>query len=227
MNRWLRISIAATVLAAAAGITLYVEREAVLDREIYTHWGPSDEPDGKPLRRDEALPVFLLMPGAMVLMVGLTLVLPWLSPKHFTVDEFRGTYNYAMGLVALMMAWMQAAILIGTIWPHIGVGRLLMAGIFLFFALLGNILGKVRRNFWIGVRTPWTLASEPVWTATHRLAAWLFTAAGVVGFVTVLIPAPFLVIFPIAMGAVFISAIVPVVYSLVLYKRLERAGRLE
>jgi uncharacterized membrane protein len=225
MNRWLLISIAATVLAAAAGATLYLEREAVLPAQTPTHWGADGKPDAY-TSRDSMLPIFLLVPGMMAAFVGLTLVLPWLSPKQFTVDEFRGTYNYAMGLVVLMMAWMQAAILIGSVWPDVCV-RLLLSGIFLFFALLGNVLGKVRRNFWIGVRTPWTLASEPVWTATHRLAAWLFTAAGVFGFVAVLMPVNFLIVFMVAMGAIFVAAIVPVVYSLVLYKRLERAGRLE
>ena len=51
----------------------------------------------------------------------------------------------------------------------------------LLLALLGNVLGKVRRNFWVGVRTPWTLADVRVWERTHRLAAWLFTVAGLVG----------------------------------------------
>ena len=42
------------------------------------------------------------------------------------------------------------------------------------FAALGNVLGKVKRNFYVGIRTPWTIASERVWISTHRLAARLF-----------------------------------------------------
>src|SRR5262245_17683179 len=70
------------------------------------------------------------------------------------------------------------------------IGRLMVGGMFLFFALLGNVLGKVKRNFFMGVRTPWTLASETVWTRTHRLAAWLWTGGGLVGLVAVLAGAP-------------------------------------
>ena len=100
--------------------------------------------------------------------------------------------------------------------------RWVVAGAYLLFALLGNVLGKVQRNFWVGVRTPWTLASDTVWTQTHRLAAWLFVAGGLVGFAATLAGASGVWLF---VGVLVAIAGVPVVYSLVLYKRLERQGR--
>jgi uncharacterized membrane protein len=107
--------------------------------------------------------------------------------------------------------------------PTLDVGRWTIAGAYLLFALLGNVLGKVQRNFWVGVRTPWTLASETVWTQTHRMAAWLFVAAGLLGFVATLAGHSGLWLF---VGLIAAIALGPVVYSLVLYKRLERQGRL-
>jgi uncharacterized membrane protein len=101
-------------------------------------------------------------------------------------------------------------------------GQLLVAGIFPFFALLGNQLGKVRRNFWMGVRTPWTLASEAVWTQTHRVAAWVFVAVGIIGFIAAIADVSLVFCFGLLMAA----ALIPVVYSLILYKRLEREGKL-
>ena len=47
--------------------------------------------------------------------------------------------------------------------------RLVIGGLMVFFAVLGNVMGKVRRNLWIGVRAPWTLASAVVWDRTHRV----------------------------------------------------------
>ena len=69
----------------------------------------------------------------------------------------------------------------------VDLGRAFIAGMFLFFALLGNVIGKVRKNFYIGVRVPWTLASDRVWNDTHRLAAWVMVAAGVIGFVMIVL----------------------------------------
>jgi uncharacterized membrane protein len=80
----------------------------------------------------------------------------------------------------------------------------------------------VRRNFFIGVRTPWTIANEQVWNATHRFAAKTFFAGGVLGLLAVLLRGPFWV----PMAAILIAALSPVIYSLVFYKQLERQGNL-
>jgi uncharacterized membrane protein len=168
------------------------------------------------------LPQFLMMPGAMLVMSGLTVVLPLLSPRHFKVDEFRGVYGYLMALAVLLLGYLQVVILMSYFGRITEPGRMFLIGIFPFFALLGNVLGKVRRNFWMGVRTPWTLASDAVWTATHRLAAYLFVVAGVVGFVAALAGAPLWFSF----GLIGAAGLIPVVYSAVLYKRLERQGKL-
>jgi uncharacterized membrane protein len=93
---------------------------------------------------------------------------------------------------------------------------------FLFFALMGNVLGRIRRNFYMGVRVPWTLASERVWNDTHRLAAWLMVAGGLTGFVMLMAGLPVAA----ALAVLGVVLVVPVVYSFVHYKQLERRGAL-
>jgi uncharacterized membrane protein len=100
------------------------------------------------------------------------------------------------------------------------IGRALLGGIGIAIVLLGNVLGKVKRNFWLGVRTPWTLASDRVWYATHRLAGKSMVTGGLVVLAAALAGLPGYV----ATGALLAAALVPVVFSLVYYKRLERAG---
>jgi uncharacterized membrane protein len=95
---------------------------------------------------------------------------------------------------------------------------------FLGFMLNGNLMGKVRRNFFIGIKTPWTLTSERVWNATHRLTAKIMVASGLLGLVLV-------VLNPHRLTAYVISIVVAVAvisgfYSLVLYKQLQRRGEL-
>ncbi len=227
MNRWLYVMAAVTLLALAASLYVFANRDRLLAPEVPTHWGIRGEPDAW-TPRDNMLPQLIMMPAVMGLILVLTYVLPWISPKHFGVDEFRDTFNYLMMLVVGLMAYLDAVILTAYLHPEkvqdhtLDVGRLMCVGIFPFFALLGNQLGKVRRNFWMGVRTPWTLASEQVWTQTHRLAAWVFVAVGVTGFVLALADVSLVICFALLM----VGALVPVAYSLVLYKRLEREGRL-
>jgi hypothetical protein len=100
----------------------------------------------------------------------------------------------------------------------------MLAGILVMFSLLGNVMGKVRRNFYVGVRTPWTLASERVWNDTHRLAAKLFVGAGIIGLLAVVLPLPLPAVIITVVASMIVAGLIPVVYSLILYKRLESWG---
>jgi len=102
------------------------------------------------------------------------------------------------------------------------VGRAIIGGVCLLLALLGNLMGKVRRNFYIGVRTPWTLANERVWNATHRFAGKTLVAGGLAGLALTVAG---LNGWPV-MVALLAGALIPVGYSLVFYKQLERRGEL-
>jgi uncharacterized membrane protein len=221
MSRWFLVSLALTVLALGVSLYVFFAGREWLPVEVPVHWGITGEPD-QFIGRDQLLPYLLIPPGIMAATVVLWQLLPWLSPRRFEVDMFRSTYEQIMGLVVVLCAYLHAAILWAYYSPGLEPVRFIVAGICLFFALIGNLMGKVKRNFWMGIRTPWTLASEPVWERTHRLGAWLFVAAGLIGFVATLAGAPLWPLFVLIVGA----ALAPVVYSLVIYKQLEKQGRL-
>lgn len=221
MTRWWYATVALVVAAAAGSYGVYHFAYDRLPERIPIHWGISGEPDGW-VGKDSTFVVFALWPLIMAGLAGLAVVLPWLSPKHFAVEPFRATADYIFMLAVALMGFLFALSFWGALDPELPQGKVLMAGLFLFFGLLGNVLGRVRRNFYIGIRTPWTLANEAVWDRTHRLGAWLMTGAGAVGFVAALAGVPGWICFTVLMVAVLF----PVLYSLVLYKRLERAGQL-
>jgi uncharacterized membrane protein len=206
------VGVALTVAALAASGYFYGR----LPESIPTHWNIHGQVDGHGPRW-----TIFIMPAVMVAVLGLFRGLPWLSPKGFEVDSFRRTYLFVMATVVGLFAYMYGVILYATIHEGVDPGRVLIGGIFLFIVFLGNVMGKLRRNFYIGVRTPWTLASERVWVDTHRLAGWTMVAGGLIGFVLAiagwLVPA-FVVL--------MVACVIPALYSLVLYKRLERAGQL-
>jgi uncharacterized membrane protein len=222
MSRWLLLSMVLTLVALAAALYLFYVQPELLPAQVPVHWGVSGKPDHF-VPRQQVLPYLLIMPGVMAGFVVLTLVLPWLSPRQFTVDTFRSTYDYIMGLFVIMMGYLQGVILLASTGWQADIGKVMLGALCLFFVLLGNVLGKVQRNFWMGVRTPWTLASETVWIRTHRVAAYLFVGAGLLGIVAMLAGLHFLVVIPL----ILLAAFAPVIYSLVLYKRLEKQGRLE
>lgn len=84
-------------------------------------------------------------------------------------------------------------------------------------------MGKLRRNFfYVGIITPWTLASERVWNATHRFAAKTFVAGCLVGLVFSIVG-----FFLWAILTTLVGDLAPVIYSLVIYKQLERRGEID
>ena len=220
MTRWLYLAVLLTLAALAGSFYVYHFRYDDLPAQVPIHWNIQGEADGFVPKTDVFM-TFLLMPAVMAGIVVLTLLLPWLSPRHFEIDTFRSTYGYIMAAIVALMGYIHGMVLWGSLEPQIPMGRLIVAGISLFFLLVGAALDKVRRNFWMGVRTPWTLANEEVWDRTHHLAAWSFIMGGVFGVLVALIGLPLYLCF----AAIIAAALVPVVYSLVLYKQLQRAGR--
>lgn len=222
MNRWLLVSLLITLLALAGPLLLYYGWPELLKDPIPTHFNAAGEADDwTPLQR--ILPQWLLFPGMMLGLIGLFLLLPWLSPKGFEIDRFRETFYFLMAVITLMFAYIQLLFVLGGVQDvQLDVTRWLLGGLSLFFAVLGNRLGKVQRNFWMGVRTPWTLASETVWIQTHRMTAWLWTAGGII--LALMAFAGVTVWLWIA--GILVMAFSPIFYSLWLYKRLEKQGKL-
>jgi uncharacterized membrane protein len=166
--------------------------------------------------------LLVLIPGIMLLMMGLMVAIPRLSPRDFEVESFHSTHLYIMVVVMAFLAFVQALVLWAAVSGPININKAIMGGTCLLIALLGNVTGKFRRNFFIGIRTPWTLANERVWYATHRLGAKTMVGGGIIGLIGALAgESPLLCLAPVLVGA-----LVPAIYSLVYYKQLERRGEL-
>ena len=179
---------------------------------VPTHWGFNGQADQY---GSKWLPV-LLLPCLSLTMLALTIVLPFLSPKNFEVTRSGKAYGEIMLLVSALMGVLDVLILLKTASIPIDIARWIFAACFLFFALMGNLMGKIKRNFYMGIRTPWTLADERVWTQTHRLAAHQWFVGGLIGGILTLAGVPM----PVMIGYLIVMAFVPVVLSFMIYKRL-------
>ncbi len=189
-----------------------------LPTRVPTHWNGHGQVDGYGAKWT----LFIVDPGFMLGMLGLFAILPWLSPRHFEVQTFRSTYLYIMMVILIYLAFTHGLTLWSAVSGRTHLDRAIMGAVCLLIVLLGNVMGKVRRNFYIGIRTPWTIADERVWNATHRLGAKTMVLGGLAGFILALAGAwPWLCLVSVLAGA-----FVPVIYSLVYYKQLERRGEL-
>jgi uncharacterized membrane protein len=212
-NRYLVLC--ALIVLATLAATLLVWRH--LPAQIPVHWNAGGEID----RYGPRGTVFVQSAVMLAFMLLWTL-LPRVSPQHFKVDEFHETWWYTCLVIVALLGYIQLVILWGAYTHTMAMNRALIGALAVFATLLGNVLGKVRRNFWLGVRTPWTLANERVWYSTHRLAARSMVVAGLLALAAVILDLPGVLAVSV-LGAGFA---IPVGWSLLYYKRLERSGRL-
>jgi uncharacterized membrane protein len=146
-NQKYYLGAAAIILATLAGTIIAYPH---LPQIVATHWDVSGHANGWSPKWS----LVLYEPGLMLGMVLVFSAIPWLSPKKFEVDSFRATYLYIMIMIVALLAYGQLLIVISGLGLVLDVSRALEGGVCLLVALMGNVLGKVRRNFFIGVRTP-------------------------------------------------------------------------
>ncbi|HZV67715.1 MAG TPA: SdpI family protein [Telluria sp.] len=210
------LTLCGLLLLATLAVTLAMYTQ--LPAQIPTHWNGRGQIDHYGPRS-----FIFVHTGFMVGFMLLWTVLPWLSPKRYTLALFQSTYWHILLIMVGMLAYIQCMLVWGAYSQSMDMNRAMLGGVGVFVALIGNVLGKVKRNFWIGIRTPWTLADERVWYATHRLGAKTMVAGALLCTACALagLPAKLCVALLVA------GAVVPALYSLVYAKRLERSADLE
>ena len=209
------------LVLAAAALAATLLAWTHLPERVPLHWNAHGAVDGYG-------PRWLLLalgPGLMLAEVLLFAALPPLSPKRFALESFTRTYLRIMLAAVALAGYITAVLLWVALTGDVDVTRSLLAGVSVLVVVLGNVMGKVRRNFFIGIRTPWTLASERVWYATHRLAAKSMVAAGILSLAAAMLGG--LAGMAAWIALVLAGVMVPVVYSFVHYRALERDGTLE
>jgi len=179
-----------------------------------SHWGANDQVNGY-------MPKFwgvFLMPLITVGMLLLFLVIPSIDPLKANIATFRPVFNLFITFIIAFMVYIHGLTLAWSLGYHgFRMSTAMLPAMGLLFILVGYMLRSAKRNFFIGIRTPWTLSSDRVWDQTHRVGAALFMICGVIAIAASFFggPAAFWLMFVPLMG----SAVFLVVYSYYLYQR--------
>lgn len=191
-----------------------------LPDQVPTHWGFSGEIDDWGPR----FPYAFLGPLMGAALWVLLPVLRRVDPRRRNYERFDETFWLLLNVITLGMLYLHGLTLAVALGYGVNVTRAMLFGVGVLFAALGNYLPRLRSNWWIGIRTPWTLESEEVWRRTHRLGGRTFVIGGVLCMAAALLPlraAPW-----VAMAGLAFGAITPLVYSYILWRReREQAAR--
>ena len=186
-----------------------------LPSRIPTHWGPSGQIDAWSTK--SVWSVFmspLIAAGLYLLFWGM----PYLDPKRGNLIRSMQVYRLILELVTGLFAVLYAATLMAAHNNRLPVDRIITVAVSIMFIVMGNYMGRVKRNWTMGVRYSWTLSDDTVWLKTNRLGGRLFMVAGVLGLIGVALPSPW----NIALFIVPVLLMLPVtyVYSWRLYRKL-------
>jgi len=188
-----------------------------LPARVPVHWDAQGHVNGyMPPLKAVAVPIVMLAALAV-----LTVLLPRISPRRYEIAPFAAVFGIMMLAAQALILIVGLGILLNAVGHPVDMPRTGMFALGALLMVLGNYMGKLRKNFFVGIRTPWTLASDAVWERTHRFAGRLFMLAGLIVIIAVLAGAPHWL--PIAVSLA--AALIPCGYSLLIYRRLE--GRRE
>ncbi|TNE80480.1 MAG: DUF1648 domain-containing protein [Bacteroidetes bacterium] len=194
----------------------YLLWQADLPSEVASHYGLN----GKPDRTMKPFEFMLIMTVIGLFTSSVLYIAPRIDPKKNNYPHFKGLYFTVRIFVNVLMAGIVVMSYLEAMGNAIPIPRIISAAVMLLFLILGNHLGKVRNNYFVGIRTPWTLQNEEVWRRTHRLAAKLLSGSAAISIIlSFFVTEPFLMV--LILGTVLIGLIFPTVYSYFVYRSLK------
>ncbi|MEH7146413.1 SdpI family protein [Priestia megaterium] len=177
------------------------------------HWGANGEADGFATK----INAMILTVGIMVLIYFIIAFVPRIDPRKENYKYFSKTYNIVLNAVLLLFFFVNMSTVLQGLGYNVPMAYIapIMAG--LVFIIIGNYLQRVRSNYFMGIRTPWTLSNETVWKKTHRLSGKIFFIGGLLILISAFLPDGYKSV--IMWGSIVLCVAVPYLYSYLAYKK--------
>lgn len=199
-----------TLIIASVVIGVFVY--PALPERIASHWNTHGQVDGY-------MPKFwgvFLLPIVIAVMYLFFMLIPKIDPLRKNIEAFRSQYNALIFLISLFLFYISTLSIVWNLGIHFDMTRAILPSIGLLIFYLGVLIRHAKRNWFVGIRTPWTLSSDEVWRKTHNVGSALFKAAGFIAILSYFMPdlALYLVMIPI-----FVTVLFLIIYSYVLYQK--------
>jgi len=184
-------------------------------QQVPIHFNIKGEPD------DYSGKVFalLLLPLMNIALYFLLLFIPRIDPRGKNYAAFGNSYQNIRLIIHLFFVGIFIFVTQSAVSGQPLKLNTFLAGILLFFALLGNYMRTVRSNFFVGIRTPWTLSNDVVWRKTHELGGRIWFYSGIVLAVVVFFLPP-TAASVVMFSGVLLMVMIPVIYSYTEYRKL-------
>ncbi len=185
--------------------------------EVPVHFNLSGEPD----RYEHKSIGLFILPALNFILYLFLHVLPMIRPKNNDFLLLEDRYRSIRMIAHVLLTFVFFLFAIFSLGYSFDLTLVLTYGLLLMLLLIGNYMSNIRLNYFVGIRTPWTLSNEIIWKKTHRFTAklWVFSSLGMMMILPFI---PGVLIGFIAF--VLIISIIPIVYSYVMFRNLSKAN---
>ncbi|MDP2910652.1 MAG: SdpI family protein [bacterium] len=203
------LPIALIIFAFGFGLLIYPK----LPEQIPSHWNVEGEIDNWSAKN---FAVFFF-PALTFLVYLLMTFIPLVDPYKKNYLKFSRPYFWFRFLFVAFLTSLYLYTLSAAFGNQIKINYFIIPALAGFFILLGLFMPKIKRNYFVGIRTPWTIHSEETWNETHKFAGRVFIIAGIASLIGLFLPEYSFLIFIIAiMSAVIMS----ITYSYFVFRRM-------
>lgn len=176
------------------------------------HWNEKGEVDGY---APKLLGLFL-MPIISVSLFLLFVAIPKIDPLKQNIEKFRKYYDWFVTLIIIFLFYLHTLSIVWNKGVEFNIILVLIPAFTILFYYCGILVENAKRNWFVGIRTPWTLSNENVWKKTHKIGGKLFKIAAIISLVGLIFQsyAIFFVIIPVITVAVY-----TIIYSYFEYQK--------
>ena len=174
MNTRPMILVSVVVIGVMLAASAWAWTQLPADALVPIHWGANGQPDDW---ADKTVGLFLmpLIASGVALLLA---VIPRFEPRRTNLARSSKAYGATWIGVMLLLGGLHLVAISVAMGSELDLTRIVMTGTGVLFVVIGNYLPKVRPNYMMGIRTPWTLASDVAWVKTHRVGGRLFVIEG-------------------------------------------------
>ncbi len=180
---------------------------------VASHWGAGGQVNGTMSK----LWGVALLPIIMLVCIILWAVVPKIDPLAPSMKGFRYVYDFIFFLIVAFFAYVYALTLLANLGIHFNMTTALLPALAALIAILGALLPRLKRNWFVGIRTPWTISSDRVWNKTHLLGRTLFEVAALCILAAAFTPPPLALALSII--PLLAAVIICVAYSYIVFRQ--------
>jgi len=167
----------------AASILLSAYAYPRMPDRVASHWNASGQVDGYMGKFWGAF----LMPAVLSVLALVFIAIPYIDPLKENILEFRKHYDRFIVILFLFMIYVQIHSILWNLGRQVSPNKTMPIALGLLFYFVGVLCENAKRNWFIGIRTPWTLSSDTVWEKTNKLGGKLFKLAGAIAILSALL----------------------------------------